>query len=161
MRRRLSIRVGRWLTLLLALALAGCAGARRAAWPGAPDQRLLELTAVRLADADFSRRLDGDPRDVEVRLRDNGREIAAQADRVVHGSRGERALETPLRWLVEFRPDHSYQVVLQEQALLGGGRRWDLPPAPEMGHWVFVENEGRLSFGAGSALVFRTRVLRD
>jgi hypothetical protein len=150
-------------TALLALLWLAAACSRPAVspWPEEAAMQVLELRAVRIDPADFHNSWSGKPLDLKVSLLDNGRVVPPVEELRIRGSRGERSLDKPQRWLVEARPDHAYQIIVEERARITRGARWEVPPMPEMGHWIFAENEGRLSFGQGSALIFRTRPLGE
>jgi len=153
----------------LCLAVVGNAEAKKhkppkenPAYPGKAATHTLILQRVLFSDLDFSRDSTGGPRQIAVELTENGNAVMpTSGDTLLDGTRGERLLQTPIQWIVNFDPHKNYQLILTEQVPMGAsvaGKRIITPATPRAGYWPFGEQVGKLSVGKSSYLQFVDKI---
>lgn len=123
----------------------------------------LRLTAVQIGASDFSLSSFGNPLDISMRILENGKEVP-RSDKpatngfpvpvTLMGRRGERLIDPPIEWTVNFDPKKNYQIVLAELSVVAATKTWNLPATPKLGEWPFQYNGGKLLFGKESYLQF-------
>jgi hypothetical protein len=120
---------------------------------------VVELYKVQIGAQDFGLSTFGNPLNIKVSLKEDGQEIASNNPGVVlNGRRGERILQTPIQWVVNFNPQKNYQIYLEEQAIIASAHTWSIPGTPKIGYWPIAENKGHIAFGQESYLEFRDKV---
>lgn len=143
------------IALALLALLISCSAGR--VQPRKAGDWMVELTEVQIGAADFNQSLLGEPLDIVVTVRENGREIRPSTPVRLSGQRGQRLLPKPMVWLVHFDPQRNYQMVVEEQALIAHTGRWEIPPTPRLGQWPFAAKDGLVRFGRESYLKFSLR----
>jgi hypothetical protein len=154
-----------WL-IVAGLSLAGCSRDKMgklgrtddACYPGKAAMHAVELDRLQLADKDFHLSESGDPIPVRVYLLNDDVEVASANGDMISGARGERDLQTPVRWEVNFSPDGRYQIVVEEQNPNGAAARYVFPPSPRPGFWPVPANDGTYKFGRSSYVHFTENV---
>ena len=129
-------------------------------YPKREGTHVLELYKVRIGAADFGKSLFGKPLKIRIELRENGRNVATSAgSNVISGGRGEQVLRTPVRWVVNFDPQRTYQISVEERGILAKHRtKRTIPAEAKAGFWPFAESNGHLAFGKDSYLEFRDKL---
>ncbi len=148
-----------WLSLALLLFCCGCAS--RGIQPRKAGDWMIRLVEVQVGAADFNHGVLDDPLDFDVSLLQDGKPVKASTGTRLSGRRGQRLLDKPLTWLLHFDPRHSYQVVVEEQAIIAHANRWELPPTPRLKEWPFSAKDGMLRFGKESYLRFELRKVEE
>ena len=129
-------------------------------YPKREGTHVIELYKVQIGAADFGKSLLGKPLKIKIELRENGRNVPTSAgSNVISGRRGEQVLRTPVRWVVNFDPQRTYQISVEERGILAKHRtKRTIPAALQAGYWHFAESNGHLAFGKDSYLEFRDKV---
>jgi hypothetical protein len=155
------------LVVLLSLAVIGTAEAKKKhvqkadpAYPGKAATHTVVLQKVLLSDRDFSRDSTGNPLPIAIEITENGTLLTpSTGDTVLQGTRGERMLQAPVQWLINFSPDKNYQIILTEVVPAGmTGKRIITPATPKQGLWPIGENGGKVSVGQDSYLQFTDKI---
>jgi len=141
-----------WLAL-------GCAS--RSIQPRKAGDWMVELTELQVGAADFNLSVMGEPLEIEIAVVENGRALKPSGPTRLSGRRGQRVLENRPAWLVHFDPARTYQVVLEERAIIAHTAKWELPPTPRLREWPFAGEDGMLRFGKESYLKFSVKRVRD
>ncbi len=161
----------RMLIILLSLGvgfgISGCSrekmgklgSADDACYPGKPGVHIVEMEKVKVNDQDFTLTPGGDPWPVRVYILEDDHELEADGGGVLAGTRGERTLDMPLRWLVNFKPDARYQIVVEEQG--EGGNTWVFPQTPRPGFWPVPANNFVFRMGKASSIRFTEELRED
>jgi hypothetical protein len=123
-------------------------------FPKVAATHIVQLTKVQFAGSDLNESTFNEPLDVEVKLLENGVEIPSVNNNALNGARGERILKQPVQWIVNFKPENNYQIVIQELAIIAKSYKYWYPDAPKIGYWPFAEQDGKLGFGDNSYLKF-------
>jgi hypothetical protein len=118
-------------------------------YPKSTMEHTVTIDRVMITDADFHKSTTGGPLDVQVSLLENGREINPSTTNEFDGTRGERVLEKPLIWHVNFSPNNNYQLVVKEQAIIADASKWMIPETPKLGYWPI---ESKIKLGSSSYL---------
>jgi hypothetical protein len=162
----------RWLSIVMLAALLSVGCRKRVEPAPAPpparsepkqaETHVVRLVKVQFSEFDFSLTSAGEPMDIRITLLEDGKDVTATSgSQLLAGRRGERALDSPVEWLVRFDPHKNYQIVLTEQAPPGEtGKRTFIPATPRLGYWPIGEGNGHLTFGAESYLEFSDTVAR-
>ena len=116
-----------------------------ACYPGKAGVHVVELNSIKLNDKDFTLTDQGDPRPVRVYIVEDDRELPPDGGGSLAGTRGERTLDPPLRWLVNYAPEGQYQIIVEEEG--EGGNRWEFPPTARTGFWPVPANDYTLRIG--------------
>ncbi len=128
-------------------------------YPKKAATHIVELYKVQIGAPDFGVSTFGNPLSIKVSLKENGQEIASNSETtILNGQRGERVLQKPIQWVVNFSPQKNYQIYLEEQAIIASAHSWSIPGTPKLGYWPVAENKGHIAFGQESYLEFRDRV---
>ena len=128
-------------------------------YPKKPATHVVELFKVQIGTPDFNLSTFGNPLDIRVKLLQDGNEIALSAgNAILDGRRGERLLQKPIQWVVDFNPQKNYQIVLEEQSIIANAFVYSIPRTPQIGYWPIAENYGRIPFGKESYIQFRDKV---
>jgi hypothetical protein len=152
----LSLSLGFWISGCSRDTLTKLGTKDDACYPGKPGQHIVELAKVKVQDQDFSKTPAGDPLPVRVYFIENDYEVDAEGGGVLSGTRGERTLDPPLRWMVNFKPDAKYQIVVEEQG--EGGTSYAFPPTPRPGFWPVPANNYTFRIGRNSFIRFTEEV---
>lgn len=147
------------LVAVCVLLLVGCAG--HGIQPRKAGDWMVSLVEVQVGAADFNHGVLGDPLEIEIQLWQDGQAVKASTGTRLSGRRGQRLLEKPLTWLLHFDPRRTYQVVVEEQAVIAHANRWELPPTPRLKSWPFAAQDGVLRFGKESYLRFELREVKE
>ena len=156
------------MLILLSLTVGGCSRdqAKDIAkkfdprFPRKPAMHVVQLTRVQVGASDFGTSTFGNPLGIRVSLRENGKEIPAQGQNVLAGTRGERVLERPIQWIVNFDPRRNYQIYIEEQSIIAQAHWWSIPGTPQIGYWPIAENGGKIDFGKESYFRFTDNVAK-
>ena len=152
------------LSLSLGLWIGGCSrdtltklGTKDdACYPGKPGVHVVEMAKVKVQEQDFTVTPAGDPLPVRVYLLEDDNVVDADGGGVFQGIRGERTLDPPLRWMVNFKPDAKYQIVVEEQG--EGGQTYLFPQVPRPGFWPVPANNFTFRVGRKSLVRFTEEV---
>jgi len=126
--------------------------------PGKAATHIVELYKVQIGAKDFNLSSFGNPLDIEVIFKENGNVISPQGIYLLDGKRGERILNKPMVWVVNFDPNKNYQIVLKEVSIVASAQSWSIPGTPKIGYWPIGVNNGHISFGKDSYLQFRDKI---
>jgi hypothetical protein len=144
--------------LLVVLLLFGCSGkSLNPMYPNKAATHVVEFYKVQIGADDFSLSTFGNPLDIKVSIKENGKTIASQ---LIYGTRGERVFKTPISWIINFDPEKNYQIVLEEQSIIASAYVWEIPGTPKIGYWPIAKNNGIVTFGKNSYLGFKDRIAK-
>jgi hypothetical protein len=133
--------------------------------PGVAETHIVELYKVQISDDDFHRSSFGNPLKIRVALLQNGEEIKsanhAMPPILLRGTRGERLLETPIQWVVDFNPEKNYQIVLEEQSIVADAWKWMIPKTPKLGIWPVGVPDGMIHIGKDSYIQFHDKLAKS
>lgn len=151
--------------LLVFLFLFGCKGKSLEkiidpTYPNRAATHVVELYKVQIGAEDFNLSTFGNPLDITVYIKENGKVIDSDTYRVFSGTRGERELKKPITWVIHFDPSKNYQIVLEEVSLIADAYSWKLPGTPKIGYWPIARNNGLILFGKNSYLQFRDSIAK-
>ncbi|MCK4813936.1 MAG: hypothetical protein KAT14_08375 [Candidatus Marinimicrobia bacterium] len=121
---------------------------------------VVELFQVQIGANDFNLSTFGNPLDIHIYIKENGRTISSVTPLYLYGTRGERILSKPIVWVVNFNPEKNYQIVVTEESIIAATNTWAIPETPKIGYWPFGFNGGKLYFGKDSYLLFRDKVAK-
>jgi len=129
-------------------------------YPKREGTHVIELCKVQIGAADFGKSLFGKPLKIRIDVRENGKDVPTTAgSNVISGRRGEQVLSTPVRWVVSFDPQRTYQISVEERGILAKHRtKRTIPAEAKAGYWPFAESNGHLAFGKDSYLEFRDKL---
>jgi len=127
-------------------------------FPGKAATHVVQLDRVQIGAPDFNVSTFGNPLKIKISLKENGREIACSSDNIISGTRGERMLNQPLQWVVNFSPGANYQIYLEEQSIIAQAKYIAIPGTPRLDYWPVAANAGTIRFGQESYLHFVDRV---
>jgi hypothetical protein len=156
-----------WVFFIAVLAIIGCTRDQQKELAKLIDPRfpkraathVVELYKVQIGASDFGLSTFGNPLDINISLRQDGMGIAqSNGNHFLRGQRGERVLQEPIQWVVNFDPNKNYQIYLEEQSIIASRHSWAIPGTPQIGYWPIAENKGHISFGQNSYLEFRDKV---
>jgi hypothetical protein len=113
---------------------------------------IIELYKVQISEFDFNVSSFGNPLDLEISLLENSEKIKSV---LLSGKRGERVLDQPVQWIINYNPSNNYQLTITEQAVIAKAVSWKIPATPKIGYWPISRNKGKINFGKESILFFR------
>ena len=148
--------------LFVAILCVACLSQQvRTAYPEKGMTYNVELTRIQIGDSDFNLSTFGNPLTIEVKLKKDGNVIASNRDLGVFlsGDPGERILENPPRWRLNYSSNSNYQIVLEEQSIIADASSYELPRTPKLGVWPFPEKSITIRFGSNSYLHFEVSEL--
>lgn len=121
-----------------------------------PATYIVELRKVQFEDKDFSRSILDEPLRVQIKFMENGKELQTvdTAYTIIEGTRGERFLDKPLVWKINFKPENNYQIVVEEVGLLVDRKRYVMPQKLRTNYWPLKDNNGILYIGEDSFVRF-------
>jgi len=149
------------LLLVVIAILSGCGKKAIVVDPTRPVQsgtHIVELYKVLIDPADFNLSTFDNPLWIRMSIKVNGEALPFEVQQMIEGNRGERLIDPPVRWVVNFSPKENYQLVLEEHAFLATAYRYEIPQLPRLGYWPFGENGGALKVGKKSVFYFRDKV---
>ena len=72
----------------------------------------------------------GNPLTIKISLIENARSIKPNISNSIPGTRGERILEEPIQWIVNFDTTNNYQIIIGEKSIIARAYRYYLPKTP-------------------------------
>jgi hypothetical protein len=132
--------------------------------PETAETHVVELYKVQISDDDFHRSSFGNPLKIRISLLENGIELPSSNITVppilLWGTRGERFLDRPIQWTVNFDPKKNYQIVLEEQAIVAQAWSWLIPKTPKLGIWPIGAPDGLIRLGRDSYIQFHDMIAK-
>jgi hypothetical protein len=149
------------LVLVVLATMSGCAKKAAIVDPARPVKsgtHIVELYKVLIDPVDFNLSTFGNPLMIHMSIRVDGESLPFKPQHLLEGNRGERLIDPPIRWVVDFSPKKNYQLVLEEYAFVATAYGYEIPKLPRLGYWPFGENGGALKVGKKSVFYFRDKV---
>ena len=125
-------------------------------YPQAGQTYIVILTELQIGSEDFNLSTLGNPLGITISIKINGRTLATTGTQGgnLSGRRGERVLKKPIQWIIKYDKGSTYQIVIEEQSIIAGRFRYQLPGTPKLGDWPFSSKSTNRSLGKNSYLHF-------
>lgn len=148
----------------LALCVSGCVKdisvVRNPVRPGKAERHIVELVQVQFDSDDLNESLAGNPLDLTINILQNGEPLRSNSEfNYLKGTRGERILTRPIRWVIDFDPNRNYQIRLEEVSIIAPKSALFIPKTPKLGDWPFAR--GKISIGTNSYLMFKDTIVEE
>jgi len=137
-------------TVVLSIVLLGCSRT-------VPGTHIVELYKVFIHPDDFNRSAFDSPLMLRVNFLIDGEPMPFNVSYMIEGHRGERILDKPPRWVIEYSPSKNYQFLIEEHAVVSKRYRYSTPKVPKLGDWP-LGRDGTIQVGSKSYFYFRDKV---